>query len=183
MNLPSNVELVSVETAEHRKLMATTLIKKGALILESEPIAVANVDFLHCAYCVSSEASLRCTRCKTTRYCSRDCQSRDYKGSHKLVCGKQLDPDLEMLVKILNSPGYAEFVGAELMGHPISDVDFVKASAVTGKSVEEVEKLLRIFRCNNFTIADDELFGIAEGAYTLGSLLNHSCTPSRFVYI
>lgn len=34
---------------------------------------------------------------------------------------------------------------------------------------------------NNFVILDEQLFGIAEGCFPLGSLLNHSCDPNCLI--
>jgi hypothetical protein len=179
--LPSNLQLISVQTAEHRKLITTAFIKKGQLILENEPVAIASVDPHHCSFCLSANPALCCSRCKTSLYCNRECQTQDYKYSHKLVCGRgELDSDLEMLMKVLASPT-RHFMDSDLLGHPLNlSKDYLStASRLTGKTENKVETLLCQFRCNNFSITDAELYGIAEGAYALGSLINHSCTPSR----
>jgi len=43
-----------------------------------------------CAYCKIGKAPLkRCNRCKAILYCSRRCQLKDWKASHKHVCKKR----------------------------------------------------------------------------------------------
>ncbi|KAJ1660477.1 hypothetical protein IWQ61_000598 [Dispira simplex] len=37
------------------------------------------------------------------------------------------------------------------------------------------------FRCNNFTLHDEQLFAVGDGTYPLASLLNHSCAPNAVV--
>jgi len=44
-----------------------------------------------------------------------------------------------------------------------------------------IEYLLR-FKCNNFVYHDTQLFGIAESAFPIGSLFNHSCRPNATLY-
>jgi len=46
---------------------------------------------------------------------------------------------------------------------------------------ELIEHLLR-FKCNNFVYHDTQLFGIAEAAFPVGSLFNHSCRPNATLY-
>ena len=38
----------------------------------------------HCVVCKSNENLMRCSRCKTSFYCSRVCQKKDWKN-HKLI--------------------------------------------------------------------------------------------------
>jgi len=46
---------------------------------------------------------------------------------------------------------------------------------------ELIQHLLR-FKCNNFVCHDTQLFGIAESAFPVGSLFNHSCSPNATLY-
>eukprot|EP00833_Pecoramyces_ruminatium_P018438 jgi/Orpsp1_1/1192470/evm.model.d7180000093595.1 len=46
---------------------------------------------------------------------------------------------------------------------------------------ELIQHLLR-FKCNNFVCHDTQLFGIAESAFPVGSLFNHSCMPNATLY-
>ena len=45
------------------------------------PSAAAHV----CGYC-GKPATKKCTRCKNTHYCSRECQTKDWQFGHKGVC-------------------------------------------------------------------------------------------------
>jgi len=46
---------------------------------------------------------------------------------------------------------------------------------------ELIQHLLR-FKCNNFVYHDTQLFGMAESAFPVGSLFNHSCSPNATLY-
>ncbi|KAI7897657.1 uncharacterized protein BX663DRAFT_533712 [Cokeromyces recurvatus] len=50
-----------------------------------------------------------------------------------------------------------------------------------GISQEELVHYLNVFRSNNFSITDVELFAIGEGTYPIASLFNHSCHPNAVV--
>ncbi|KAI9319482.1 hypothetical protein BX666DRAFT_1926439 [Dichotomocladium elegans] len=39
-------------------------------------------------------------------------------------------------------------------------------------------RFLGIFRCNNFSIYDEQLFAVGEGTYPIASLFNHDCRPN-----
>ncbi|KAL3897838.1 MAG: hypothetical protein SGCHY_003140 [Lobulomycetales sp.] len=94
------------------------------------------------------------------------------------------DADGEMVVKVSASPLFPEFLAADLMGHPLptsASPRLERLSRLSGLQIAEVERLLQIFACNNFTVTDSNLFGISEAAYTWGSLFNHSCSPNCIV--
>ena len=42
---------------------------------------------MSCDACGKVGAHLKCTRCRTTRYCDRDCQVAHWKSGHKAACG------------------------------------------------------------------------------------------------
>ena len=44
-------------------------------------------DASQCAWCGNKSATLRCSRCRNARYCSKDCQRKHWK-SHKPFCSK-----------------------------------------------------------------------------------------------
>ena len=41
-----------------------------------------------CNYCEKSDALMSCGRCRIVYYCNKDCQTSDWKKSHKKKCGK-----------------------------------------------------------------------------------------------
>lgn len=51
------------------------------------------IDFMihHCGFCGSREKKLnRCSRCKITKYCNKDCQKNHY-NTHKINCNEQIN--------------------------------------------------------------------------------------------
>jgi len=42
-----------------------------------------------CHYCRNICKPLRCSQCKITKYCSKSCQKKDWKSSHRLQCRNQ----------------------------------------------------------------------------------------------
>ncbi|KAI0089736.1 hypothetical protein BDY19DRAFT_940551 [Irpex rosettiformis] len=41
-----------------------------------------------CAVCMEDDADLKCSNCKSARYCGQACQKRDWKAGHKYACFK-----------------------------------------------------------------------------------------------
>ncbi|XP_074604108.1 N-lysine methyltransferase SMYD2-like [Brevipalpus obovatus] len=62
----------------------------GDVIIECYPLAHAisvQEQIFRCNFCFRKSASLRkCSACKSIRYCSTDCQSKDWKSMHKYEC-------------------------------------------------------------------------------------------------
>ncbi|OUM58468.1 hypothetical protein PIROE2DRAFT_16258 [Piromyces sp. E2] len=60
---------------------------------------------------------------------------------------------------------------------------FLIAPDLESKTTESelIQHLLR-FKCNNFVYHDTQLFGMAESAFPVGSLFNHSCHPNATLY-
>ncbi|CAG8490905.1 6880_t:CDS:2 [Ambispora gerdemannii] len=55
------------------------------------------------------------------------------------------------------------------------------SNSKASKDIDKLVSYLCIFGCNNFTIHDEQMFGIGEGTYPIGSLFNHSCHPNAVV--
>ncbi|ETV97202.1 hypothetical protein H310_09991 [Aphanomyces invadans] len=55
------------------------------------------------------EGTKKCSRCREQRYCSRECQQRDWK-SHKRMCGKPVSPFVEWHVDLSRERVYERFV-------------------------------------------------------------------------
>lgn len=51
----------------------------------------------------------------------------------------------------------------------------------TGLTSKELVQYLEVFKSNNFSIDDKEMFAIGEGTYPIASLFNHSCRPNAVV--
>ncbi|KAI0633903.1 hypothetical protein C8Q77DRAFT_1057596 [Trametes polyzona] len=39
-----------------------------------------------CNVCMEEDATLQCSRCKSVKYCGKKCQTKDWKGSHRMRC-------------------------------------------------------------------------------------------------
>jgi hypothetical protein len=51
----------------------------------------------------------------------------------------------------------------------------------TNLTVDELVHYLNIFKSNNFSIDDTDMFAIGEGTYPIAALFNHSCRPNAVV--
>ena len=54
-----------------------------------------------CANCFAPGDTLRCSRCKSAFYCSRECQSAHWKGGHKAKCNQQQKGREEEAVRLI----------------------------------------------------------------------------------
>ncbi len=85
---------------------------------------------------------------------------------HAVLCGKRHTESLHL-------------------GTPVQNItdDFSKivihlASEISKKSIEEICRMLRQFRSNNFGVTDELVNCIGIGVYPAAALLNHSCAPN-----
>lgn len=51
----------------------------------------------------------------------------------------------------------------------------------SGLTLDELVHYLNVFKSNNFTIDDKDMFPIGEGTYPIAALFNHSCRPNAVV--
>ena len=81
-----------------------------------------------CAGCETEDASLVCSRCRCTRYCSKQCQKTHWtEGGHKKYCS--LDP-LYHLTSV-PVPKYREYTMCEtIKEHPVY---ILRTGSLTGK--------------------------------------------------
>ncbi|KAJ3083564.1 SET and MYND domain-containing protein 3 [Quaeritorhiza haematococci] len=90
---------------------------------------------------------------------------------------EELDRTTKDLVNDIASEAFELLVNSKSMNNNIDD-----GVASDPLSKERLVQLLAQFRCNNFSIHDDQLFPTGvEGTFPLGSLLNHSCLPNCVV--
>ena len=62
---------------------------------------LTSVNLGPCGFC-ASEAKVKCANCKSTYYCDRNCQKRDWK-THKKSCNVQKIQEITKLVEPLDS--------------------------------------------------------------------------------
>ncbi|KAK8806600.1 hypothetical protein WA588_003164 [Blastocystis sp. NMH] len=88
---------------DHDQLLATKPYKPGDMIYASYPYALSSLSqepYPACAYCFKRTKLLRCSKCQKTKYCSRECQKKDWLN-HKIVCCKTIDPIGMLCLKIV----------------------------------------------------------------------------------
>ena len=93
------------DQAKYRGCVAQDRIEPGRVVLACTPAAFALSPVLNkerCAWCFRTtdqhpeaadepslvDTLLRCAQCKETTYCSRQCQSLDWKAGHRCECKK-----------------------------------------------------------------------------------------------
>ncbi|CAM6120160.1 unnamed protein product [Calypogeia fissa] len=106
---------ISVEASKGRCLVANRSFKRGETVLEQDPFCAvldANSSNLRCDGCfIFSDNLLRCSACKTVRYCSVVCQRREWKlhkGECKIMSSRPMQekqrlqtPTLRLMVRLL----------------------------------------------------------------------------------
>ena len=71
--------------AEARQLLEKLKVAQQAETAPNASLAHSNA----CAYCGINAPNLKaCSRCKTTSYCSKECQATHWRLGHKVACGK-----------------------------------------------------------------------------------------------
>ncbi|KNB45633.1 histone-lysine n-methyltransferase [Blastocystis sp. subtype 4] len=63
-----------------------------------------------CSYCFKRTKLMRCSRCRNTKYCSRECQARDWQHHKVVCCLNNTDALTHLLLRIVLS-----LVGSETM--------------------------------------------------------------------
>jgi len=81
-------------------------------VWSAQPAADANRADKLCALCEYKPAAKVCTKCRVTRYCSRECQLSHWKHGHKPHCAP--DPLLRADPQLLPLPSYRAFTPEEL---------------------------------------------------------------------
>lgn len=110
----NNISLVvSNDSTKGRLILADTFLKKGSLIITSQPLGTVtlpqNINE-NCNYCFRKQASpplQRCSQCKKAYFCDMACFQNAWLSYHQFICGKTHptkdaadDLDLEMLEKV-----------------------------------------------------------------------------------
>ncbi len=77
----------------------------------------------------------------------------------------------------------ASQAGRVLSSHQRLAREALKKAHVQQTSIDEKELVhyLNVFKSNNFTLDDQEMFAIGEGTYPVASLFNHTCRPNAVI--
>lgn len=130
---------------------------------------------MSCHTCKTNTVKLtRCSRCKTTRYCSVDCQSKDW-SEHKKVCGKILynmaleqiskDPLFLSSIKLMarNEIGLVNITNIQNCTYSLSKISSVKASQICDQTAAvEISNFIKLHNGDTILI----LFTDGKGAVT-----------------
>ncbi|XP_055363404.1 histone-lysine N-methyltransferase SMYD3 isoform X2 [Betta splendens] len=159
-------------------LRAAVRLRRGELVYSAEPLACCVSSKLCedvCHHCFTrQEKLLRCSQCKTARYCNASCQLSPSKGrseelytleeheSHLSSMSEQKKQGLSQLAAMLEV-----YLQQEAEGR-----------ASLPSSCRDPLSLIAKVTCNCFTISDGELQEVGVGLYPSLSLLNHDCRPN-----
>ncbi|XP_063050633.1 histone-lysine N-methyltransferase SMYD3 [Engraulis encrasicolus] len=192
-------------------LRATHDIRAGELLYKALPLASC-VSRKHmaraCHHCfIRAESLLRCSKCKTARYCNAQCQRQAWLV-HKVECGRlkallpTIPPDSvrqaarilqtmqtptsqnapEELYSIEEHQSHLEGMSEEKLDglrHLSSALQLYLQEGGEGHThTHDLLSLLAKITCNCFTISDGELQEVGVGLYPSMSLLNHDCQPN-----
>ncbi|XP_053093469.1 histone-lysine N-methyltransferase SMYD3 isoform X1 [Pangasianodon hypophthalmus] len=191
-------------------LRARTEIKPGQLIYSSQPIAFCVAQkFLKstCQTCLCrGESLLRCSQCKSSRFCSVQCQKEAW-PEHKRECKclqrvyPRVPTDSVRLVAriiftLLNDPAADSQELYSITQHQ-SHLDEMSEEKREGlvqlcsmlklyldsdvpqlpSGLDPMSLIARVM-CNCFSVSDGELQDVGLGLYPSMSLLNHDCRPN-----
>lgn len=201
---------VELRKGRGRCVVAKRKLRKGDVVLTEKPFAFA----LHfaarttrCSTCFLARTDLLCcSRCHVTRYCSSQCQRKDWKnGFHKVECSilAKLEAifDENTVTNCLlagrtlqQKRTSCKFDGVKGMCTDTPSSFTVRQRHKEAKSMmryapklfddctlEDVVGILSRFQCNNFAITTPTLQSVGAGVYPAGALLNHSCEPNCVV--
>lgn len=105
-----------------------------------------------CAICKTTSHLQRCTMCKSIKYCSKECQKKDWKA-HKVVCASLRDSKEEDPLSAIPAPSQVS-TGTDSRLRPDGDDDIalpVELREFAAQSVLSLQHLWRIGRAMNVT--------------------------------
>lgn len=195
---------------KRRKVTARTNLKKGTLLLTEKALA-SNIEkeYLdkYCNYCyqIKKTKLYRCAGCRSSYYCSKECQKKAYKY-HKSECKfiKEHPKSAinhcrlmnQILLKVNENPNVEKEFN-ELIDHQkeylennngeISNdmKEYASAekffSGYQGSLDSFIEKINKV-NCNVLGIFDGYLNYYASGLFLQLSNINHDCNPNCTIY-
>ncbi|KAG4107381.1 SET domain-containing protein [Neocallimastix lanati (nom. inval.)] len=196
--------------SKRRKVTARINLKKGTLLMTENALA-SNIEkeYLdkYCNYCYQNKKTklYRCAGCRSSYYCSKECQKKAYKY-HKSECKfiKEHPQSAinhcrlmnQILLKI-NEDSKIEQTFNELIDHKQEYLDNNKGeisddmkeyasaekffSGYQGSLDSFIDKIIKV-NCNVLGIFDGYLNYYASGLFLQFSNINHDCNPNCTIY-
>ncbi|XP_070847865.1 histone-lysine N-methyltransferase SMYD3 isoform X2 [Chaetodon trifascialis] len=172
-----------VSTGKGNGLRATGRLRRGELVYSAEPLGCCVSNKLVrdvCHHCFTRHQTLlRCSQCKTARYCNITCQlSLSKSSSEELYTLEEHESHLSS-VSEEKKQGLSQLASMlELyLQQEVPDLAQDMTSALPPSCREPLSLIAKV-TCNCFTISDGELQEIGVGLYPSLSLLNHDCRPN-----
>ena len=163
--------------------IATTDIKQGTSLLQEDSILYSPLHKESCQNCFKF-ASKKCANCCQVYYCSRECQSCDYK-SHKLECkglanlkGSEINTQTRLILRSLLLKIKLEKLNLSRNSKITStSCNFEKCCEILDQKLDFKDFMAnsQILDTNVIGITNSDFENVAVGLFPLASFLNHDC--------
>ncbi|ORX85772.1 SET domain-containing protein [Anaeromyces robustus] len=198
----NNYIAVDNASTKKKKIIALEDIPKGFTVLTEKPlistVEVAHID-KYCSNCFKPlEIKLKCSRCRFSHYCSKECQKENY-GFHKFICqAKKNFPYLnittliqltaQLLYEIKKDSSIEQTINKlycyekkERMENKQKLYDWMSPilqSLKINTDSTRIAHLMNIIDCNMLYIFQPFSEYFAYGLYINASKFEHDCNPN-----
>jgi len=202
----NNYIAVDSASTKQKRVIALENIPKGFTVLTEKPlISIVETSFIdkYCSNCFKPlEKKLKCSRCKFSHYCSKECQKENY-GFHKFLCqAKKEVPNFkittliqsmaQLLYKIKKDSSIEQTINnlycyekKERMEN--KNVIFIMMSPILhtlkiNMEPTRIAHLMNIIDCNMLRIFQPSSEYFAYGIYINASKIGHDCNPNCMLF-
>ena len=198
----NNYIAVDSTSTKKKRVIALEDIPKGFTVLTEKPlISTVEVAFIdkYCNNCFKPlETKFKCSRCKFSHYCSKECQKENYK-IHKLICQiKKEIPNLDITTLILSMTEllYKMKKDSSIIQTINNLYCYEKKERMEGKQLlyilmlpilqllqmnmnpTRIAHLMNIIDCNMLRLFQPSSEYFASGIYVNASKIGHDCNPN-----
>jgi len=199
---------IAVDSASTKKnrVIALKDIPKGFTVLTEKPlISIVEVAYInkYCSNCFKPlEIKLKCSRCKFSHYCSKECQKENYKF-HKYLCqAKKKFPDFnittliqcmaQLLYKMKEDSSIEQTINKlycyekkeRMENKQIIYISMlpILISLKINMDPTRIAHLMNIIDCNMLRIFQPSSQYFAYGIYINASKFGHDCNPNCMLF-